>query len=167
MSTGVILTVGNSLKADDGAGPLLAGRLMAEPAPGWTVVDGGVAPENVTHAVRAARPDRVLLVDAAAMDLEPGAIRRIDPADVSRQSLFNTHVIPLDMLVDSLRETVPRVTFLGIQPGDLSFFGEPTPAVRDAVDRLHRSLVAGEDPDAWPPLTAEPAGSDAPPLGPA
>jgi hydrogenase 3 maturation protease len=155
MSIGVILTVGNRLMGDDGAGPLLADRLEAEPAPGWIVIDGGVAPENVTHAVRAARPDRVLLVDAAAMGLEPGAIRRIDPADVARQSLFNTHVIPLDMLVDSLSETVPRVTFLGIQPGDVSFFGEPGAAVRDAIDRLHRHLVAGEDPDAWPLLVAE------------
>ena len=160
MSQGVILTVGNSLMGDDGAGPLLAELLESEPAPRWVVIDGGSAPENVIHAVRAARPGRVLLLDAARMQLEPGAVRRIDEADISRQFLINTHVLPLDMLIASLRETVPHVTFVGIQPARVEFFAEMTPAVRDAVVRLHRRLVDGDDPDDWPTLAAEPGDDD-------
>jgi hydrogenase 3 maturation protease len=65
-------------------------------------------------------------------------------------------VIPLNLLIASLRETVPRVTFVGIQPAHVAFFDEMTPAVRDAVGRIHRSLVDGADPDDWPLLRAEP-----------
>jgi hydrogenase 3 maturation protease len=155
MSKQVIFTVGNSLMGDDGAGPLLAELLEAEPAPAWVVIDGGSAPENLVHAVRAERPERVLLLDSAEMHLEPGAVRRIDEADIARQFLFNTHVIPLDMLIASLRQTVPRVTFVGIQPAQVAFFGEMTAGVRNAVVRVHRSLVAGADPDDWPLLRAE------------
>jgi len=151
----VIFTVGNSLMGDDGAGPLLAELLEAEPATAWLVIDGGSAPENMVHAVRAERPERVLLFDAAQMQLEPGAVRRIDEADIARQLLFNTHVIPLDMLIASLRETVPRVIFAGIQPAEVAFFGEMTPEIRNAVVRLHRNLVEGADPDEWPLLRAE------------
>jgi hydrogenase 3 maturation protease len=154
MSKQVVFTVGNSLRGDDGAGPLLAELLKAEPAPDWVVIDGGSAPENLVHAVRAELPQRVLLLDTAQMQLEPGAVRRIDEADIARQFLFNTHVIPLDMLIASLRETVPHVTFVGIQPAHVAFFGDMTPAVRNAVVRLHRSLVDGADPDDWPLLCA-------------
>ena len=154
MSKQVVFTVGNSLMGDDGAGPLLAELLETEPAPDWVVIDGGSAPENLVHAVRAELPQRVLLLDAAQMQLEPGAVRRIDEADIARQFLFNTHVIPLDMLIASLRETVPHVTFVGIQPAHVAFFGDMTPAVRNAVVRLHRSLVDGADPDDWPLLCA-------------
>jgi hydrogenase 3 maturation protease len=156
MSKQVIFTVGNSLMGDDGAGPLLAELLGAEPAPDWVAIDGGSAPENMVHAVRAEFPERVLLLDAAQMQLEPGAVRRIDEEDIARQFVFNTHVIPLNLLIASLRETVPRVTFVGIQPAHVAFFDAMTPAVRDAVGQIHRSLVDGADPDQWPLLRAEP-----------
>jgi len=146
----VVLTVGNSLMGDDGAGPLLAELLEAEAANGWSVIDGGSAPENVVHAVRAEAPDRVLVVDAADMQLEPGAVRRIHEAEIARRFLITTHAIPLDVLIASLKETVPLVTFVGIQPARVTFFGTMTAAVKAAVEGLHRALVAGANPDDWP-----------------
>lgn len=146
----VIFTVGNSLMGDDGAGPLLAELLEAEPAAGWTVIDGGATPENVMHSVRAERPERVLLVDAADMQLPPGLVCRIEEAEVAEQFLINTHAIPLDILIASLKETVPQVTFLGIQPGVVEFFGDMTPAIKGAVHDLHRTLTMGADPDDLP-----------------
>lgn len=160
MTSGVVFTVGNSLMGDDGAGPLLAELLEAEAAEGWSVIDGGSAPENVVHVVRAEAPDRVLLVDAADMRLEPGAVRRIDEAYVAEQFLITTHAIPLDMLIASLKETIPRVTFVGIQPALVTFFGDMTPAVHAAVARLHQSLISGADPDDWP--TIDHGASEAP-----
>ena len=148
--TGMVLTVGNSLMGDDGAGPLLAELLEATPAQGWSVLDGGATPENVTHIVRADAPTRVLIVDAADMQLPPGAVCRINADDVAKQFLINTHAIPLDILIASLRETVPRVTFVGIQPALVTFWGDISPAVRAAVKGLHLNLVAGIDPDDLP-----------------
>lgn len=147
--TGVILTVGNSLMGDDGAGPLLAELLEGTPVPGWEVIDGGSAPENVMHAVRARKPERVLVVDAADMSLSPGEIRRIDETDVADQFLITTHAIPLNLLIASLRETVPDITFLGIQPACIGFYEDMTPQVRAAVADLHRQLAKGADPTAW------------------
>jgi hydrogenase 3 maturation protease len=150
MTGGMVLTVGNTLMGDDGAGPLLAQLLEAAPAAGWSVVDGGATPENVTHIVRAEAPQRVLLVDAADMQLPPGAICRIDAADVAKQFLITTHAIPLDVLIASLRETVPKVSFVGIQPAVVAFYEEMTPGVREAVESLHQSLTLGMDPDDLP-----------------
>jgi len=148
--TDIVFTVGNSLMGDDGAGPLLAELLEREPAAGWDVVDGGSAPENVMHVVRAAAPERVLLVDAAEMGLPHGEIRRIDPTLVADRFLIDTHAIPLDFLVASLEETVGEVIFVGIQPARVAFFEDMTPAVAAAVDGLHRRLCDGEDPARLP-----------------
>jgi len=150
--TGLVLTVGNSLMGDDGAGPLLAELLERAPAPGWDVIDGGATPENVTHLVRAANPPRLLMVDAAEMGLPPGSIRRVDPATIAEHFLINTHAIPLDFLIRSLKETVPEVVFVGIQPARVVFYEEMTPAVTAAVEELHRRLAAGEDPADFPPV---------------
>lgn len=147
--TGVVFTVGNVMRADDAAGPLLARMLEAEPAPGWEVIDGGAAPENHTHAVRRMKPRRLVIVDAADMGLDPGEVRLIDEDCVDRHFLITTHAIPLDFLIESLRETIPEILFLGIQPRDVSFYAPVAPAVREAVAALHRRLVSGKGLDDY------------------
>jgi hydrogenase 3 maturation protease len=92
----------------------------------------------------------VLLVDAARMGLAPGEFRRIDPGLVAEQFLIDTHAIPLDFLVTSLKESVREVIFIGIEPHRVIFYEEMTPAVKAGVEELHRRLKAGEDPAGWP-----------------
>lgn len=141
--TDVVFTVGNTLRGDDGAGPLLAEMLEAEPADGWVVVDGADVPENHTHRIRSLEPRRVLIVDAADMALPPGAVRLIDEGSVAKQFLVTTHAIPLNFLIDSLKETIPEILFLGIQPQDTSFYGPVSHVVREAVATVHDRLVRG------------------------
>ena len=78
MTNNVILTVGNSMMGDDGAGPYLYQLLNENPLPNWTALDGGSAPENVAHIVRDMKPDLLLIFDAADMELAPGKIRIIE-----------------------------------------------------------------------------------------
>ena len=73
----LVITVGNGMMGDDGAGALLGQMMQQEPVDGWEVLNGGAAPENVLHRVRELAPEWVLLVDAADMDLPAGSIRRI------------------------------------------------------------------------------------------
>jgi hypothetical protein len=69
--TDVLLCVGNSMMGDDGAGPLLAEMCAANPQGNWVVIDGGSAPENDIVAIRELRPQRLLIVDATDMGLNP------------------------------------------------------------------------------------------------
>ncbi|MDR3535822.1 MAG: hydrogenase maturation peptidase HycI [Acetobacteraceae bacterium] len=147
--SGVVFTVGNSLRGDDGAGPLLATLLEASPAEGWTLVDGEASPENHTHRVRALTPDRVLIVDAADMELAPGEVRLLDEDCVAEHFLVTTHAIPLNFLIASLRETVPEIIFLGVQPKDTAFCNPLTPEVRRAVEMIHQRLVQGDGFDLY------------------
>lgn len=136
----VLLTVGNGMMGDDGAGVLLAQMLRDAPLADWSVVNGGSAPENVVHHIREMNATRVLVVDAADMDLEPGAIRRINAKKLDDPFLMTTHTLPLTFLVESLREFVPQVELLGIQPNVIAFGFPMSEEVRSAVGQIYADL---------------------------
>lgn len=136
----VLLTVGNELMGDDAAGPLLAQMMDQDPPGGWQVVDGGAAPENYVHQVRALKPERVLLVDTADMGLEPGDVRTVSSDLIADRLFVTTHNMPLTFLIQMLEAFVPAVEMLGIQPGLVAFGYPMSPAVRGAVERIYREL---------------------------
>lgn len=152
MTGRVLLTIGNAMMGDDGAGPMLAARLERSPASGWQVVDGSSVPENVMHHVRALQPQQVLLVDATEMELAPGEVRLVDDGFIADRFIMTTHDMPLSFLIASLRETVPDVRLLGIQPSVVAFAYPMSAAVKQAVDNIHEALRRGASPDAWPPI---------------
>jgi hydrogenase 3 maturation protease len=139
----LLLTVGNGMMGDDGAGVLLAQKLRENPISGWSVVNGGSAPENTLHQVRELEPERVLVVDAADMDLEPGSIRLIQAEKLDDPFLMTTHSLPLSYLVDALQEFVGQVELLGIQPDTIAFGFPMSEAVRGAVGQIYLDLQNG------------------------
>ncbi|WP_049291579.1 hydrogenase maturation peptidase HycI [Franconibacter helveticus] len=139
--TDVLLCVGNSMMGDDGAGPLLAEKFRAAPQGDWVLVDGGSAPENDIGAIRALRPARLLIVDATDMGLNPGDIRLIDPDDIAQMFMMTTHNMPLNYLVDQLKDAVGEVLFLGIQPDIVGFYYPMTEAVKRSVETVYQRLA--------------------------
>jgi hydrogenase 3 maturation protease len=143
----LVLTVGNALMGDDAAGPLLAQKMQQAPAPTWEVLDGGSAPENCLYLVRETAPEQVLVIDAADMDLAPGEVRLIGTDRLEDPFLMTTHTLPLSYLVQALREFVPRVDLVGIQPRVVAFGYPMSVEVRQAVERLHAGLQ--QDETGW------------------
>jgi len=128
------------MMGDDGAGPLLAEMCAAKPAGEWRVIDGGSAPENDVAAIRGLRPARLLLVDATDMGLNPGEIRVVNPDDIAEMFMMTTHNMPLNYLIDQLKEDVGEVIFLGIQPDIVGFYYPMTPPVKAAVETIYQRL---------------------------
>ncbi len=151
--TDVLLCVGNSMMGDDGAGPLLAEMCAANPPGNWVVIDGGSAPENDVVAIRELRPDRLLIVDATDMGLNPGEIRLIDPDDIAEMFMMTTHNMPLNYLVDQIKDDVGEVLFLGIQPDIVGFYYPMTPPVKEAVDVVYSRLAGWVGDGGFQPLT--------------
>jgi hydrogenase 3 maturation protease len=142
----VLFTVGNELRGDDAAGPLLARLLEEGPVDGWEVIDGASVPENHVHAVRRLKPGRVVVVDAADMGLSVGEIRRLSEKDVAQHFLMTTHSLPLSFVLESLKESITEVEFLGIQPQSTAFLAPVSPQVEEAVRLLYAWLQTGGDP---------------------
>ena len=140
------------MMGDDGAGPYLYQLLTENPLSDWEVIDGGSAPENVAHQIRQLRPKRLLIVDAADMELPPGKIRIIDKDAIAELFFVSTHNMPLNFLIEQLEEDIAEIVFVGIQP-DLVSFGFPmTEIVRDSVHFLYDFLREGRTLDEIPPL---------------
>ncbi len=152
--TDVLLCVGNSMMGDDGAGPLLAETCAANPTGGWVVIDGGSAPENDVVAIRELRPDRLLIVDATDMGLNPGEIRIVDPDDIAEMFMMTTHNMPLNYLIEQLKEDVGEVIFLGIQPDIVGFYYPMTQPIKDAVAEVYRRLNGWQGLGGFAPLEA-------------
>jgi hydrogenase 3 maturation protease len=140
MKKKLVVTVGNRMMGDDAAGPLLAQKMQSAPLGDWEVLDGGSAPENCLYLIREMSPDRVLVIDAADMDLVPGEIRLIGAEKLEDPFLMTTHTLPLSYFVQSLREFVPRVDLVGVQPNVVAF-GYPVSAeVTQAVEQVYENL---------------------------
>ena len=145
MITKVVFTVGAVLRGDDAAGPMLAKMFEQNPIPGWTCIDGGQTPEDDLAVIRRMQPDVLLLVDAAQMGREPGAIAVVDERDVVSDLLITTHSLPITFLLEDLKKSCKQVVFLGIQPAQLEFMEPLTPEVLRSVERIYEFLKQGAD----------------------
>ncbi|HET9596662.1 MAG TPA: hydrogenase maturation protease [Anaeromyxobacteraceae bacterium] len=135
-----VVGAGSDLRGDDVAGVLVARRLAA-----WAAREGvrelaafaaGAAPENFTGEIARHRPDLVVVVDAAHLGLEPGAVAVVDASKVAGVA-FSTHMLPLPIFLDYLaRTTGCRTLVLGIEIVQKDVLGPVSPPVERAVRRL-------------------------------
>jgi hydrogenase 3 maturation protease len=109
----VVLGVGNALRADDAAGPLVAETLRRS-FPGF-VFDAGQAPENFVGPVARARPETIVIVDAADFGGQAGEIRIAAAGDVGG-AMLGTHGAPLGMFMRvAVAETGASACLIAIQ----------------------------------------------------
>ncbi len=153
MAVNVVLTVGSVLRGDDAAGPMLAKMMEDHPIEGWTIVDGGQTPEDDLAPIRRMAPGRIVLVDAAAMGLEPGAIRQVTRDDVAQQFLITTHSLPITFLLSELERCCDDVTFIGIQPQSMGFYDPLNGPVLAAVENLYRCIEEGAELSQYGPCS--------------
>lgn len=105
-----LLTIGNTLRGDDGVGYAL-GELVNVPGV-WEVFHGEDCPENQINLLRKYAPDIVVIVDAV-LGLDEGDVQFLDVANEER-GMFNTHTIPVQYLIQFIHDFCESVVFLGI-----------------------------------------------------
>lgn len=141
----IIAGVGNELRGDDRAG-LVVVRGLAErfgPAlpPACLLLEAHNAPESHTGPMRRFRPDLVLFVDVAWLELEPGGIQLVPWQDTSGMSA-STHTFPLHMLANYLHHELGcDVLLLGIRPRDLALSERLSEPVATAVQEIVEGLA--------------------------
>ena len=129
-----IAGVGNRLKADDAAGPLLIDLLAGKTCA--TCIDTGVAPENFVEKIARLKPDTLLLVDALDFGAGPGECRLFSPGEIAGGSL-STHALSIGMVCSYLENrSSARIYILGVQPGGLLPGDPPSEAVSSCVRKL-------------------------------
>ena len=110
-------------------------------------------PEDFVATIRRAHPRILVVVDAASMELEPGALRKLSADDVATDYMMTTHSLPISFMLNELESCCDELIFLGIQPAQMEFMGALTPAVRATAEELHARFLHDYDFSAVPALS--------------
>ncbi len=138
-SSTVIVGIGNTLKGDDGAGPLvceqLSGKVCAE------LIDTGTVPENYIQTIIKKAPQNLLIIDAIDFGASAGTINIFKPEQLN-SLVLSTHTLSPRLFVDMVcREIKVDVYFVGIQPAQIQL-GQPQSAqVSQAIQWLVGALT--------------------------
>jgi hydrogenase 3 maturation protease len=133
-SSTVIVGIGNTLKGDDGAGPLvceqLRGKVCAE------VIDAGTVPENYIQTIIKKAPQNLLVIDAIDFGAPAGTFKIFKPEQLDSFA-FSTHTLSPRLFVDMVcKEIRVDVSFIGIQPAQTQLGQPQSEHVKEAIQRL-------------------------------
>lgn len=138
----LVIGIGNRLRGDDGAGPLVADRLRAA---GLAAVEHSGEGAGLIEAWQGAA--LVVIVDAMRSGAEPGTIRRFDAAAATLPTglfHYSSHQFGLAEAIETARlldRLPPRLIVYGIE-GVRFGFGDPlSGAVARAVAELGERIA--------------------------
>lgn len=135
-----IVGIGNIIRGDDCLGPKLIEILKARQLKAG-LFDCGTAPENYIFPILTSACDTVVLVDAADLNLAPGAIRIFAIEEISNVS-FSTHNPSPRLFTDLLKTGKEDINIfvISVQPKSAKL-GEPLSAeVLKGLDILADAL---------------------------
>ncbi len=74
---------------------------------------------------------------------------------IAEMFMMTTHNMPLNYLIDQLKEDIGEVIFLGIQPDIVGFYYPMTQQIKDAVETVYQRLEGWEGNGGFAQLAAE------------
>jgi hydrogenase 3 maturation protease len=139
-SSTVIVGIGNILKGDDGAGPLVCQQLKHAKICA-DLIDAGTVPENYIQPIIKKAPQKLLVIDAIDFGAIPGSIRIFEPEQLNSH-IISTHSLSPRLFVDMVCQNVSvDVYFVGIQPAQILLGQSVSPEVNLAIHQLSGVLT--------------------------
>lgn len=142
----LVLGLGNTLRGDDGVGPRVVEELTCRGLPeGVMALDGGTGGLAVLHVLEGWQ--RVVVVDAADVGLEPGQFACFGPDQVrsagaaDRFSLHHAGLGEVLALADALGRTLPEMVIFGVQPAEIGWREGLSPAVAATLPALVDAVI--------------------------
>ena len=130
-----IVGIGNTLKGDDGVGPLLISRLQRKTKA--YLFDCGEVPENYLQPIIESRPETIIIIDASDWAGAVGDLRLIEKDQIQAIG-FSTHNASLRLFFDYLKKELPlaNIIIIGVQVGRRGFRQSLSPEVEAALNEL-------------------------------
>jgi hydrogenase maturation protease len=143
----LVLGIGNILLKDDGIGVHVARALQdmeVENVDDVQVIDGGTCPDVILSLEKV---DRLIIVDAAEGECEPGTVYRFRPEDLPRESNLEAHSLhevsfteSLQML-DNLGLKPDNIIIFGVQPREIDWGLEPSNELTERIPEIVRLVL--------------------------
>lgn len=140
-----IVGIGNIIRGDDGLGPKLIEILKSRGGlPGTSLFDCGTAPENYIFPILATSCDTLMLVDAADIGKEPGAVEVFDLDKISRVS-FSTHNPSPRLFTDLLKTGKEDMSIfvISVQPGSTGIGAPLSREILQSLESIADIFFAG------------------------
>ena len=135
----LILTIGNTLKGDDAAGPAIAEKL--KPVIPNHIIDAGTVPENYIQPIINKNPRILLIIDAINFDAEPGTMK-IFPPDKIKSMAVSTHAPSPQLFLDVIKSSIsPQIYFLAIQPEQTELGAPLSGPIQQAIDSVIKIIA--------------------------
>lgn len=150
----LVLGLGNTLMRDDGIGVHVVTRLQqsGDLPDRVSLLDGGTLSFSLLNDITDAAA--LLVVDAARMDLPAGTVRCFEGEAMdrflTRNGQCSVHEVSLAELLGMarLQDRLPsRRTLVAVQPGNLGWGSQPSPAVHAALPEAAACVRARTE--AW------------------
>ena len=140
----IILGMGNTLRSDDGAGPILASRIKNKVP--FLVWEAGASPENYLGKIIQEKPDTVLIIDAVDFGGLPGEFKILEADQLRTVNLFSTHNASISLLTNYLQSNLKMdIIILIIQPKSITLGDRLSPEVDKSINILEGLFYAQED----------------------
>lgn len=143
----VIMGIGNTLRGDDGLGPMLIDMIYDKlvtsdiDSDEIYLLNAATAPENHTVEIRQINPTHLIIVDAVEFDQEAGSFIIVDKKQIDTFN-FSTHTMPISFLINYLEDSVGcKILTLGIQPKDMKLVNIISDEVKESLDELSSKLI--------------------------
>lgn len=136
-----LVSVGQSLRGDDGVGQYLLERLHdLAPLPDVLLLDGASAPENLTGALRRWMPHIIVFVDAIPAPIAPTI--QVVACSALAQVHGNSHSLSLGVLAHYLQQSWQcEVYLLGISAWQYALGAPLSAKTRAQADLIYRFCV--------------------------
>lgn len=143
----LILSLGNPLRGDDGVGTAVLTLLSAHPIiPQGVVLQDGGTPGLETVLLLEGY-EKVIIIDAADMGLEPGEWRRFSSAKLAAQeanlrgTLHQAGLAEALALADALNMLPDEVVIFGVQPAEIGWEPGLSMGVETAVGEVCGAVI--------------------------
>ncbi len=136
----LIVGIGNILKGDDGAGPLVCEQLGRAKICA-DLIDAGTVPENYIQPIIKKAPQSLLVIDAIDFGASPGTIRIFELEQLNSH-VVSTHTLSPRLFADMVCQYIKLdVYFVGIQPAQIQLGKSISSQVSQAIQHLCRALT--------------------------
>jgi hydrogenase 3 maturation protease len=129
----VVAGIGNPIRSDDFVGTRIVQQLKDKVPQNVRLIECETVPETYILDIEEFYPSHVLLIDAAMLGLAPGEARLVFPEQVAGYSAISSHVLPLRVFSDYLKEsTGAKIALLLIQPKNVEYGESLSPELEAA-----------------------------------
>jgi len=137
----VIAGVGQSLRKDDFVGVKIIRNLKNRVSSSVYLIECETVPESFMESIIELNPTHILIIDAALLDLEPGASKLVSYKELKERQVVSTHALPLRIFCQYLAQTIEaKIALLVIQPKDTNFGESLTRELENTAKRLAKLL---------------------------